>query len=73
MLSKSRLSTPSCAMECTDASNKEQLVICIHWISNINLEVHEDVIGLHAIDNIFSKHYCECYELRLEQVSGPAL
>ena len=38
--------------ECTDASNKEQLVICIRWISNSDLEVHEDVIGLYAIDNI---------------------
>ena len=38
--------------ECTDASNKEQLVICIHWISNSDIEIHEDIIGLHAIDNI---------------------
>ena len=37
--------------ECTDASNKEQLVICIRWISNVDLEVHEDVIGLYAISN----------------------
>ena len=35
--------------ECTDASNKEQLVICIHGISNSDLEVHEDVIGLYVI------------------------
>ena len=38
--------------ECTDASNKDQLVICIRWISNSDLEVHEDVIGLYAIDSI---------------------
>ena len=37
--------------ECTDVSNKEQVVICICWISNSDLEVHEDVIGLYAIDN----------------------
>ena len=38
--------------ECTDASNKEQSVICIRWISNSDLEVHEDVIGLYMIDDI---------------------
>ena len=38
--------------ECTDASNKEQLVICIRWISNNDLEVHEDVIGLYAVSDI---------------------
>ena len=38
--------------ECTDVSNKEQVVICICWISNSDLEVHKDVIGLYAIDNI---------------------
>lgn len=34
--------------ECTNASNKEQLVICIHWIRNSDLEVHKDVIGLYT-------------------------
>ena len=38
--------------ECTDASNKEQLVICIRWIGNSDLEVHEDVIGLYTIADI---------------------
>ena len=38
--------------ECADTSNKKQLVICIRWISNSDLEVHEDIIGLYAIDNI---------------------
>ena len=37
--------------ECTDASNKEQLVICIHWIAK-DLEVHEDVTGLYAVADI---------------------
>ena len=40
--------------ECTDASNKEQVVICIRWIESSNLEVHEDVIGLYAVANISS-------------------
>ena len=38
--------------ECTDASNKEQLVTCIRWISNSDLEVHEDVTGLYMINDI---------------------
>ena len=37
--------------ECTDASNKEQLVICIRWVDP-QLDVHEDVIGLYKIDDI---------------------
>ena len=40
--------------ECTDASNKEQVVICIRWIKSSNLEVHEDVIGFYAVANISS-------------------
>ena len=38
--------------ECVDVSNKEQLTICIRWISNADLEVREDVIGLYAISDI---------------------
>lgn len=38
--------------ECTDASNKEQLVICIRYVTNIDLEVHEDFIGLYMIDDM---------------------
>ena len=37
--------------ECTDASNREQLVICIRWVDS-NLEAHEEFIGLYKIDNI---------------------
>lgn len=37
--------------ECTDASNREQLVLCIHWI-NDRLELQEDVIGLYKVVNI---------------------
>ncbi len=29
--------------ECTDLSNKEQLVICTRWISSDQLEPHEDI------------------------------
>lgn len=37
--------------ECTDVSNKEQIVICIRWVSS-DLEVHEDFIGLYAVNDI---------------------
>ena len=37
--------------ECTDSSNGEQLVICLHWVDNC-LEVHEDFIGLYFIPDI---------------------
>ena len=37
--------------ECTDSSNREQLVICIRWIDD-QLEPHEDFIGLYQVDDI---------------------
>lgn len=37
--------------ECTDTSNREQLVICIRWVDS-NLESHEEFIGMYKIDNI---------------------
>lgn len=37
--------------ECTDVSNREQLVICIRWV-DLNLEAHEEFIGLYKVDNI---------------------
>ena len=46
-------STFFCVMcdECTDASNREQVVTCIRWI-NANLEPQEDFIGLYKVDDI---------------------
>ena len=35
--------------ECTDASNHEQLVICIRWVDE-QLQPQEDFIGLYKID-----------------------
>ena len=35
--------------ECTDASNREQLAICIRWV-DADLEPHEDFIGLYQLD-----------------------
>ena len=37
------------ADESTDASNKEQIVVAIHWIDG-NLDVHEDFVKLHHVD-----------------------
>lgn len=37
--------------ECTDASNREQLVICIRWIDE-QLQPQEEFIGLYKIDDI---------------------
>jgi hypothetical protein len=38
------------ADETTDASNRQQLVVCIRWIDD-GLQAHEDFIGLYKIDN----------------------
>ena len=35
--------------ECTDASNREQLVICLRWVSD-NLKAHKDFTGLYQLD-----------------------
>ena len=37
--------------EVTDASNKEQVIVCLRWV-DAHLEPHEDFIGLHVVDNI---------------------
>ena len=37
--------------ETTDVSNREQVVICIRWVSKI-FDVHEDFIGLYKVDQI---------------------
>ena len=39
------------ADESTDASNEEQVVIVIRWVDK-HLEVHEDLVKLHNVDNI---------------------
>ena len=39
------------ADETTDASNKEQMVICIRWVDN-NFEGHKEFIGMHEVDSI---------------------
>ena len=46
-------STFFCIMydKCTDASNREQVVICIRWINN-ELEPQEDFLGLYKVGDI---------------------
>ena len=39
------------ADECTDMSNHEQLIICFHWV-DIDLEVHEEFVGLYQLPDI---------------------
>ena len=38
------------ADECADVTNEEQLVICFRWVDE-NLEVHEDFVGLHPLND----------------------
>ena len=39
------------ADETTDSSNKEQFLVCFWWMDD-ELEVYEDVIGLHMVESI---------------------
>ena len=39
------------ADEVTDASNREQVVLCFRWVDG-ELEAHEDFVGLHKFDEI---------------------
>jgi len=41
------------ANEVTDASNQEQVVVCMHWVDN-ELQPHENFLGLYKVDNIES-------------------
>ena len=42
------------ADEVTDSSNKEQFVVCLHWVDH-DLITHEELVGLYAFDNITSE------------------
>ncbi len=39
------------ADETTDISNREQVVICLRWVSE-TLDVHEEFVGLHMVDSV---------------------
>lgn len=40
------------ADEVTDSSNREQFVVCLHWVDSASLSVNEDLIGLYQVDDI---------------------
>ncbi|XP_011402633.1 PREDICTED: zinc finger MYM-type protein 1-like [Amphimedon queenslandica] len=40
------------ADEVTDSSNREQFVICFHWVDSDSFSVNEDLIGFYQVDNI---------------------
>ena len=42
------------ADEVTDFSNKEQFVVCLHWVDH-HLVTHKELAGLYAVDNITSE------------------
>ena len=39
------------ADEVTDASNREQVVVCFRWAGS-DFEPHEDFVGLHKVDKV---------------------
>ncbi len=41
------------ADETTDSSNCEQVVVCLRWVDS-DLQVHEDFLGLHAVESTAS-------------------
>ena len=49
------------ADECTDASNKEQLVVCIRWVDEL-LQDHEYVIGVYNAGTIDAKTLTDALE-----------
>ena len=42
------------ADEYTDVSNKEQVSICLSWVTSKEFKTHEDFIGFYEVDNIQS-------------------
>ena len=49
------------ADECTDASNKEQLVVCIRWVDEL-LQDHGNVIGVYNVGTIDAKTLTDALE-----------
>ena len=55
------------ADETTDASNKEQVVICVRWVDN-NFEAHEEFIGMHEVDSINATTLSASARIRTQQI-----
>ena len=69
-LADSRFFTIMCD-ECTDVANTEQPVIYIRWVASDFLEVTEDVIGMHKVDNTSSAEIVRAIKDALLRVNLP--
>lgn len=58
------------ADETRDVSNREQLVLCLRWVSD-NYEVHEDQVGLAQLDNTTAKLIYESLKVCLLSLGIP--
>ena len=47
------------ADEVTDSSNQEQFVLCLRWV-DVDLNPHEEFIGLHVVSNICADTLVAC-------------
>lgn len=56
--------------ETTDVSNQEQAVFCLRWVDQ-EFEVHEDFIGLHALDFTDASHIFAVIKAVLGQLHIP--
>ena len=56
--------------ETTDISNQEQAVFCLRWVDH-EFEVHEEFIGLHAIDSTDASHIFAVIKTVLTQLHIP--
>ena len=45
--------------EVTDSSNQEQFVLCLRWV-DVDLNPHEELIGLHVVPNICADTLVAC-------------
>ncbi len=55
------------ADECSDASNKEQLTMCIRWVDK-DLKDHESFIGLYQVDDITADSLTHAIKVGLIQI-----
>jgi Domain of unknown function (DUF4371)/hAT family C-terminal dimerisation region len=46
------------ADESTDIAGKQQLSICLRYVTSKNFELHEDLIGLYEVDKADAVHLC---------------
>lgn len=55
------------AVECSDASNKEQLTICIRWVDQ-DLKDYESFIGLFQVDDITADSLTHAIKVAITQI-----